>query len=89
MDTVKVEINELDGKEVGGPGQLGIRPLILAQVIDPRVVVGSSPMSGSALSLDPIWDSLSLSLSLSAPLPTPLLTHTHTHTHTLTHTHTQ
>ena len=38
---------------------------------DPRVV-GSSPTSGSVLSMEPAWDSPSLSL----PLPFSLLTHT-------------
>ena len=33
---------------------------------DPRVV-GSSPMLGSSLNMDPAWDSPSLSLSLSLP----------------------
>ena len=32
---------------------------------DPPMVVGSNPMSGSVLSMEPAWDSLSLSLSLS------------------------
>ena len=37
---------------------------------DPRVV-GSSPTSGSALSMKPAWDSISLSLC-----PSPLIAHT-------------
>ena len=35
---------------------------------DPRVL-GSSPMSGSVLSVEPTWDSLSLFLSLSLSPP--------------------
>ena len=45
-------------------------------------VVGSSPVSGSTLSLEPAWNSLSLSLC-----PSPTHVHVHTHTHTHTHTH--
>ena len=66
----KLQTSEGGGR-VGGAQSVERLTLDFSSGRDPRVV-GSSPTSGSALSVEPAWDSLSLPLPLSPAHALPL-----------------
>ena len=65
----KIKIKSIKGAP-GWLSCLGVQLWILASSHDP-LVMRSSPTTGSALGVEPAWDSLSLSLSLPLPAPSP------------------